>query len=71
MTPAATLFLVWQIFAICTMVVLAEGRYVGEFSFRGHHASPRGNAIILLVLALVWFISIPAFALLGKWRFGK
>lgn len=65
------LFILWQTGTIGTMIVIAGFNLVGEFSFLGHHASPRGNAIVLVVLAFLWFISIPAFALLGTWKFER
>jgi len=63
------LFIFWQTGTIGTMIVIAGFNLVGEFSFRDHHASPRLNTIILVLLAFVWFISIPTFALLCKWKF--
>jgi|HubBroStandDraft_6_1064221.scaffolds.fasta_scaffold467222_3 hypothetical protein len=64
------LFILWQTGVVCTMTLIAGLDLVGTFSFRDHHASPRGNAIILTVLTYVWFISIPVFALLCTWKFG-
>jgi len=67
-TPA-DLFIVWQTGTIGTMIVIAGLNLHGEFSFRGHACGPRGNVIVLTTLAFLWFVSIPALALLGTWRF--
>ncbi len=70
MTPA-DLFILWQTGTLGTMIVVAGLPLVGEFSFREHHAGPTGNALALTILAFLWFISVPAFVLCGKWSFGR
>ena len=70
MTPE-DLFIVWQTGTIGTMIIIAGLPLVGEFSFRDHHCGPTGNALAFTILSFLWFVSVPAFALLGKWKFSR
>jgi hypothetical protein len=61
------LFIIWQTGVLCSLVAIAGLPLEGEFSYRGRPASPRGNTAILILLAYLWFVSIPVFTLLGTW----